>query len=148
MPTLPTFTKCASLGCKNTKSRLNGFCLEHGGKDVYKEIRTKERDAFNAMYQTRHWKQIRTTQLSKQPLCQSCLSRGIVASAKHIDHLFPWSWIGKDAFYRNIFQSLCHECHSHKTSLEQSGIFMHYVGNKPIEYKLNDYQLVMASNHL
>ena len=51
------------------------------------------------MYQTKHWKQLRASQLSRQPLCQSCLSRGIVNSAKHIDHVFPWSWIGKDAFY-------------------------------------------------
>jgi 5-methylcytosine-specific restriction endonuclease McrA len=68
-----------------------------------------------------------------------------VASAKHVDHLFPWSWIGEQAFYRNIFQSLCHECHSHKTSLEQDGIIMHYT-NPPKEYKLNDYALVMTMN--
>jgi len=101
------------------------------------------------MYQTKHWKQLRASQLSRQPLCQSCLSRGIVNSAKHIDHVFPWSWIGKDAFYRNLFQSLCHECHSHKTSMEQDGVFIYYlIGNKPIEYKLIDYPLVMANNHL
>ena len=148
MPSVPIYTKCAFLGCKNTKSKFNSFCIEHGGRDVYKEIRTKERDAFNAMYQTKHWKQTRASQLSRQPLCQSCLSRGIVTSAKHIDHVFPWSWIGKDAFYRNLFQSLCHECHSHKTSMEQDGVFIHYLSPKPIEYKLIDYPLVMADNHL
>ena len=148
MPSVPIYTKCAFLGCKNTKSKFNSFCIEHGGRDVYKEIRTKERDAFNAMYQTKHWKQTRASQLSRQPLCQSCLSRGIVTSAKHIDHVFPWSWIGKDAFCRNLFQSLCHECHSHKTSMEQDGVFIHYLSPKPIEYKLIDYPLVMADNHL
>lgn len=147
MPTLPSNTKCASLGCKNTRSKLNSYCLEHGGKDTYKEKRTEERIAFNAMYQTRHWKQVRTSQLSKQPLCQSCLTRGIVTPAKHVDHLFPWSWIGEQAFYRNIFQSLCHECHSHKTSLEQDGIFMHYINNQTTEYKLTDYALVMANQY-
>ena len=122
--------------------------MEHGGKEVYKETRTKERDAFNAMYQTRHWKQIRATQLSKQPLCQSCLTNGIVTPAKHIDHLFPWSWIGQDAFFRNIFQSLCHQCHSHKTSLEQDGIIMSYLTTPPTPYKLHDYQWVMVSNYI
>ena len=146
MPTLPSNTKCASLGCKNNRSKLNSFCLEHGGKDIYKEQRTEKRVAFNAMYQTSHWRQVRLTQLSRQPLCQACLSRGIVASAKHVDHLFPWSWIGESAFFRNIFQSLCHECHSHKTSLEQEGIIMHYGTTPPTEYKLNDYALVMAMN--
>jgi hypothetical protein len=26
----------------------------------------------------------------------------------------------------NVYQSLCHECHSHKTQLEQQGIYRHY----------------------
>lgn len=65
-------------------------------------------------------------QLSRQPICQACKLEGIITPAKAVDHVFPWRQIGDQAFWQNIWQSLCVEHHSHKTSLEQQGIFRHY----------------------
>lgn len=135
MPTIPNNTKCAQLGCKNTRSKLNTFCLEHGGLD---SIQTDERKAFTSMYQTAYWRGAREAQLSKQPLCQSCLLSGKVTQASHIDHLFAWNRIGKTAFYNNILQSLCNNCHSDKTALEQRGIYRHY-GQVIHDYAITDY---------
>ena len=146
MPTLPTYTKCLHLGCKNHKSKLNGFCMEHGGRDVKTIEATDERREFNALYATPFWKSTRRRQLSKQPLCQACLSFGIVAPAAHVDHVFPWSRFGKQAFYVNIFQSLCHGCHTTKTSLEQKGVFRYYKGEAYTDYKKVDYQAVAVDN--
>ena len=141
MPTLPYTTKCSHLGCKNVRSKLNSYCLEHGGLD---SIQTEQRKEFMSMYQTTKWKQTRQLQLSKQPLCQCCLLSGKVSSAEHIDHLFPWAKIGKEAFYSNIFQSLCPNCHSNKTALEQKGIYRHY-GLVIHDYTITDYASVVLS---
>ena len=140
MPTIPNNTKCSQLGCKNIRSKLNSYCLEHGGLD---SIKTDERKEFTSMYQTNHWRKVREIQLSKQPLCQSCLTTGRVSMANHVDHLFKWNAIGKQAFYNNIFQSLCVECHSVKSGLEKRGIYRHYTSNGIKDYVLHDYNTVL-----
>ena len=137
MPSVPTNTKCSELGCKNPRTRLNTYCLEHGGID---SMPARETDS---AYQTPLWRSIRASQMSKQPLCQGCLSRGIVASAKHIDHLFAWKHIGRHAFAHNIYQSLCPNCHSHKSGLEKQGIYRHYSRDGVKDYTKHDYAFVL-----
>lgn len=144
MPTVPKQTKCAELGCQQPRSRLNRFCLEHGGRDIYKEAITEERATFNAMYNTAFWRSQRRRQLSIQPICQACISRGIVTPATQVDHLFRWAYLGEQAFTRNIFQSLCHACHRHKTSLEAKGVFRLYHSEGYKDYTLEDYSRVVT----
>lgn len=147
MPTIPTYTKCSVLGCKNQRSRLNSFCMEHGGKERY-EYNRKEADPEyiqkQKKYNSPQWQRLRQIQLSTHPLCASCLSNGIVTPANHIDHVFPWVQIGEVAFYRNIFQSLCQSCHSSKTSLEQRGIFRKY-GTPSVDFSIADYTRVCGT---
>ena len=143
MPTAPLNTKCAQLGCKAPRSKLSAYCIEHGGKDTQGIEKTEQRKAFDSMYQTGFWKLTRKLCLSRQPLCQCCLQRGIITEAKHVDHLFPWARIGRQAFFRNIFQCLCQDCHAHKTQLEQRGIVRHYEGDSPTDYNLIDYMAVV-----
>jgi len=131
MPTAPFNQKCSHLGCKNPRSKLNSYCIDHGGKEYIKEIDT--------LYQTPLWRAIRTTQISKQPLCQACLIDGKVEPAKHIDHVFPWKAYGEQAFSQNIFQSLCHAHHSHKTALERQGKYEHYTQHGIKTYVEGDY---------
>ena len=116
---------------------MNTFCLKHGGKD---NLPTRETDS---IYQTPAWKSIRNRQLSIQPLCQACLSRGRVESAQHVDHVFPWKHIGAHAFTRNLFQSLCKPDHSHKTALEKQGKYTHYLIEGERTYSVSDYNYVM-----
>ena len=78
--------------------------MEHGGRDVQVYKSNEERTQANAMYQTTRWARLRAKYLSSQPLCQSCLKRGIVTPATDIDHVFPWRPLGKDAFYANYYQ--------------------------------------------
>jgi 5-methylcytosine-specific restriction protein A len=115
--------------------------MEHGGKDW---INTQDRKEFNSIYQTPFWKNKRVQQLSINPLCQSCLKVGRVTQANHVDHVFAWKALGKDAFYNNLFQSLCPECHSHKTALEQQGIYRCYISNTK-DYGLHEYKFVLNS---
>ena len=142
MPTYPHNTQCSELGCKESRSRLNSFCLNHGGKD-----NMTMRDT-NSIYQTPAWRTLRQRQLSIQPLCQACLSRGKVEAAHHVDHVFAWKHVGKHAFLRNVFQSLCHADHSHKTGLEKQGKYIHYTAEGEREYVIGDYGYVMQTETL
>jgi 5-methylcytosine-specific restriction protein A len=138
MPTLPSNQVCAEFNCKEPRSRRNSFCLAHGGKDVVPSRVSDRR------YDSPAWQSIRRRQLSIQPLCQACLTRGHVHLAEHVDHLFPWNVVGDESFVLNIFQSLCKPCHSHKTALEQRGIIEHYdaIVNT---YEIGDYPYLVNS---
>jgi 5-methylcytosine-specific restriction protein A len=96
------------------------------------------------MYKTAHWLRTRTRQLSRQPLCQSCATQGKVSAATEVDHVFAWNQIGQEAFAVNIFQSLCKNCHTVKTNLEQRGVFRHYKGTTPTDYELRDWYQVVS----
>lgn len=140
MPYAPFNSVCRELGCKQPRSKLNSFCADHGGLDHTNHGKD------NA-YSDPAWRTIRRGQLSKQPLCQSCLTKGHIASAVHVDHVFPWRHIGEHAFFNNIFQSLCHECHSYKTGQERKGIFIHYKADGEKELTKDDYAYAMAQTH-
>jgi len=149
MPTVPRQDKCLTLGCNNQRAKISSHCIEHGGKDVYKAKTSDERREFNSMYSQPFWKRFRAAHLSRQPLCQACKSEGRISMANHVDHLFSWSSINREAFFRNIFQSLCIEHHSHKTALEHKGIYRHYsVENGTKDYKIEDYSFVMRMHTL
>ena len=147
MPTLPTNGKCASLGCKNSRARFSTFCLEHGGRDTQRTYRSAEKDKAHAFYLTAQWKRHRARQLSLQPICESCIKRVVVTGATEVDHVFPWRQIGDQAFYRNLFQSLCHDCHSHKTQQEKKGKVHWYGGGEATVYGVNDYHLLMLERN-
>jgi len=145
MPSVPTHTKCSQLGCHNTKSKLNGYCMGHGGKEKQTTHvnESVERKQFNAMYQTRQWQALRKIQLSKQPLCAGCEADGIVEAASVVDHVFPWSHINKEAFFINKFQSLCETHHAHKTQMERAGVYRRF-GKPHKDYKKIDYAFIVG----
>jgi hypothetical protein len=59
--------------------------------------------------------------------------------------VFPWKHIGKHAFLRNVFQSLCKADHSHKTGMEKQGVFIHYTVEGEREYTAHDYGYMMVN---
>lgn len=138
MPTYPIATKCSSLGCKELRTKYNSFCSEHGGTRVL----TEDKKQHDSMYKTSQWRTKRQVELSRNPLCAKCLCSGRVTQASHIDHVFPWSVIGVQAFYNNLFQSLCPECHSYKTGQEQRGIILHFTNDGMKQYTVKDYSYI------
>jgi hypothetical protein len=142
MPYLPINTKCATLGCKNKRSRFSTHCLDHGGRDEQRTYNKEERKERNALYKTAQWQAHRQLVLSRSPICAACILDGIVTPATEVDHVFPWSQIGQQAFYLNIFQSLCKPCHTYKTAQEQRGVILYY-HQVQSEYTIRDYQRVV-----
>ena len=144
MPTVPTNGKCSHLACKNPRSKYSTFCLEHGGRDTQLSYRNEERDKAHALYLTAQWQKHRVVQLSGHPLCACCYTRGIITPATEVDHVFPWRQLGRQAFYLNLFQSLCHDCHSHKTQEERKGKVLHYTKGIVMTYRVVDYSQVIG----
>ena len=132
MPYAPLNNKCRELGCKNPKTHRSTFCAEHGGGITEKGKENSK------LYSTAFWKQKRKEQLSRKPLCASCLLEGKVVQAEHIDHVFPHRQ-DSNKFRYNLFQSLCASCHTNKTLEENKGTFLYYSPNGIITYTELDY---------
>ena len=140
MPTVPRQETCSHLGCNNPRTNLSSLCLDHGGAN---STINEDRYRRNNKYKTALWQRLRMGQLSRQPLCQSCLINGKVTQATDVDHVFPWNQLGDEAFINNIFQSLCKHCHASKTQDDNRGLFTHYNGKAKV-YSKADYRLVMG----
>jgi 5-methylcytosine-specific restriction protein A len=137
MPSIP-LDQCAIYQCKAPSIRGSVFCIDHAPT----QKTSIERKAFNAPYKSKAWENIRARQLSACPLCAACLIDGRITQANHVDHVFAWAAIGPHAFTRNLFQSLCPECHGTKSGLEKRGVFRHYT-DKAQDYTAQDYPFTM-----
>lgn len=140
MPSVPKPNVCSHLGCHAPRYRHYAYCQEHGGTNI--RLSAKRIEQMD-MYNNGQWERHRRIQLERQPLCQACLLNNKVRGANTVDHVFPWSGLGDAYFYRNLFQSLCHECHSVKTNLEQKGVIQHYTPHGLVEYTMNDALFVI-----
>lgn len=138
MPTIPRH-QCDEYQCKAPSVKGSRYCLTHTPSKAL----TMARQAFNATYKTAAWESIRARQLSNEPLCAACMVDGRVTAASHVDHVFAWQAIGPHAFTRNLFQSLCPECHGVKSGLEKRGIFRHYTARLR-DYTAQDYPFAMS----
>jgi 5-methylcytosine-specific restriction protein A len=137
MPTIPRH-QCDEYQCKAPSVKGSRYCLTH----TPSKATTVERQAFTARYKGAAWQSIRAGQLSAFPLCAACLIDGRINEASHVDHVFPWAAIGPHAFTRNLFQSLCPQCHGSKSGLEKRGIFRHYTAQAN-DYTVGDYPFAM-----
>jgi len=68
-------------------------------------------------YNTARWRAIRAQQLRDEPLCRECGKQGLVTAANQCDHVEPHRW-NEELFWIGPFQSLCQQCHSRKTAME------------------------------
>jgi 5-methylcytosine-specific restriction endonuclease McrA len=137
MPTVPR-AQCEHFQCKAPSVKGSRYCDTH----TQSKAPTVDRQAFTAKYKTAAWESIRARQLSSEPLCAACKLDGRITAASHVDHVFPWQSIGAHAFTRNLFQSLCPECHGVKSGLEKRGIFRHYTAQAQ-DYTAQDYPYTM-----
>ena len=143
MPVAPYNLRCSHLGCNNARSKFNLLCVEHGGRDTPRYYTNVARQEAHKMYDSAQWKRLRRIKLSENPLCAGCLTEGKVTPASDIDHLFPWRQLGKEAFYVNRFQSLCHEHHSMKTQQERKGVYIYWRNQVKTEFGLDDYKRLL-----
>lgn len=69
------------------------------------------RSAWQHLYKTALWRQLRQHQLVNEPLCRFCLEREIVEPATVVDHITPHK--GDVVLFHNPdnLSSLCKHCH-------------------------------------
>ena len=89
-------------------------------KTDYKRMRGAYYKDSCRFYGTAAWKRMRITQFSKDPLCARCMCYGKIVVAEHVDHVFPHKGISS-LFFGGELCSLCHSCHSWKTTQESLG---------------------------
>ncbi|TGN80501.1 HNH endonuclease [Bradyrhizobium yuanmingense] len=67
--------------------------------------------AWQHLYSSRQWKQLRRHQLAFEPLCRFCLDSDVVEAATVVDHVKPHK--GDEALFYDAdnLQSLCKPCH-------------------------------------
>lgn len=76
-----------------------------------RENRSPEAAAWRRLYNTRRWRDIRSAQLSAEPLCQACAQLGRITPATVCNHLDKDSKSTVDGFFAGPFSSLCAPCH-------------------------------------
>ena len=70
------------------------------------------------IYNSREWQSLRLRKLTANPLCEVCLSKGLVESARVVHHITPietatdYQSMRAIAFRYDNLQSLCFQCHS------------------------------------
>lgn len=107
-----TLRSCSYPGCLTLVK--SGRCADHRQAEVNTHDPARQR-----MYNTTAWAIIRRQQLAKEPWCVECLRANIYTPATDVDHVAGWKT--EPEFYLGQLQSLCHACHSRKTTSEMVG---------------------------
>ena len=112
---------CAHAGCRALVPRGTYRCPVHTKQSARQQVALRRADparrAALAFYSTPAWRALRREQLLEFPLCADHQARGYVVGAVHADHVVPIARGGAPLDRGNL-QSLCHPCHSAKTSRE------------------------------
>lgn len=72
------------------------------------------------LYATTAWQKIRAWQLAQQPLCEECLSIGVVTPATDVHHVEAHKG-DLEKFWNGPFRSDCASCHSRWGQKEDHG---------------------------
>jgi len=67
-------------------------------------------------YNTQAWKNLRTSKLAAEPMCQHCLKRNRLVGAEVVDHIVAINSGGDPFPPLDGLRSLCPRCHNEKTN--------------------------------
>lgn len=79
-------------------------------RDRDHDRRRREQKPWRALYSTARWKACRADQLQRQPLCERCMSRGIVTPATVAHHTIRHNG-DEELFFNGPLASSCSDCH-------------------------------------
>jgi len=120
---MPVKYICKSPGCRNLVEK-RGYCSIHAYKQRLDDERKlqwfnnkeKYRNEWTELYNSARWKKERKQFLVENPRCVCC-----GAEATVVDHVEAHRGDEELFWRRENWQSLCTECHNHKTLMEMSG---------------------------
>lgn len=102
--------------CPNRAEQTSSYCIQHKQSVTQQEIDRHIHD--NKVYGNTVWRRLRRIKLNANPLCELCLSKGVVVQASQADHIIPVSLRPELKLVYENLQSLCETCHSKKTREE------------------------------
>src|SRR5207253_7187454 len=88
---------------------------------------------------TGRWRRVRAIQLARHPACNRC-----GAPADEVDHVIPRA-IGGSMYDPGNHQSLCVDCHRHKTA-DEMGATMAGRDQRPRTYKVDTRVIVVSGS--
>jgi 5-methylcytosine-specific restriction enzyme A len=111
---------CTKPGCRALVEG-GGRCPEHPYPPRFRGEVERESDARRGGARTRGydstWERLRKLKLANDPLCEACLSVGVIEAADTVDHVTPLRDGGPRLEMGNL-QSLSRICHARKTAAE------------------------------
>lgn len=110
------YRNCKYVGCTNLTQ--GKYCEEH--QEVVVKRYDNRASASKRGYNYK-WQRYARSYLLANPLCVSCMKRGIVNVANVVDHTTPHK--GNAELFWDIrnHQGLCFTCHNQKTAKEDMG---------------------------
>ena len=105
------------------KKGRNVRSLEDGSlQTAYKG---QEASKSNPLYKTAEWEATRRAVLERDPVCQWCLSCGMVTEATDADPIIPsrYSQTRSEFFDQENIVGSCRSCNSRRASYEAKGVF-------------------------
>lgn len=116
---------CTMSGCKSIVDVPVGFrgsprcdkhsCTQATPKRVYEHHFHNGKN----IYKSQQWVKLRASYVQHQPLCEHCLSYGIITPGVIVDHIKEIEDGGAIFDFSNL-QHLCRACHNTKTGREAS----------------------------
>ena len=102
---------CRHPGCPRFCEHGHVYCPEHDLEYGADAIRGNS--SFRGY--NRKWREARARYLRLNPLCIKCLERGTLEPATVVDHIVPHRGDPLLFWDEKNWQSLCKDCHDHKT---------------------------------
>jgi 5-methylcytosine-specific restriction enzyme A len=97
--------------------RPRGAPSRHEQKRAFDRSRRKDQP-WRKWYSLRIWQNIRTAQLTSEPLCRRCKAQDLIVPATVVHHELPHhgDW---QLFVSGPFESLCAPCHDREAQAEE-----------------------------
>lgn len=118
--------QCCYPGCHTLVDYDQRYCSKHkhelNVKTYHRRHYGQHEGKYQQFYKTTAWRKLSHITLERQPVCVSCLRRGIVKKGDLVDHIQPIRT--KEGWQRRLdpsnLQVLCIACHNEKTRQEGS----------------------------
>ena len=101
---------CKHPGCP--KLTCGMYCEDHA------RLHASDRASASARGYDSRWNKARIRFLKAHPLCVECQKQGRLVKAAVVDHITPHRGDAKLFWDESNWQSLCKNCHDHKTMTE------------------------------
>ncbi|MDQ8644368.1 HNH endonuclease signature motif containing protein [Enterococcus sp. FR169] len=116
--------QCNHAGCRELVPFNEKYCQKHQKtvKRVYKKDyheRKANEGRYFAFYRSKAWRKLSYTYRLNHPVCEECLSHGIIVKSDMVDHMEEIRDNWDRRYDETNLRALCWSCHNTKTARER-----------------------------